>query len=83
MEASEMIASGQLRALEALVRESAKKLVSLGLDNKDLAAEISRLKDENRRLKEELRNSSATLGRHNRIKERLAKLSKKLEGIGL
>lgn len=78
-----MIASGQLRALEALVRESSKKLTSLGQDNKDLSTELSRIKDENRRLKEEARNSSAALGRHNRIKGRLEKLSKKLEGIGL
>lgn len=70
-----------LKQLEALVKQSADALRQAAADNRALRARLARLEDEHKRSKEELREAKLALGRHERIKARLVKLSEKLEKI--
>ncbi len=70
-----------LKQLEALVKQSADALRQAASDNRALRARLARMEDEHKRAKDELREAKLALGRHERIKSRLAKLSEKLEKI--
>lgn len=70
-----------LKQLEALVKQSADALRQSASDNRALRARLARMEDEHKRAKEELREAKLALGRHERIKSRLVKLSEKLEKI--
>lgn len=72
-----------LKQLEGLVAQAADALKRAGAENKSLRGKLDRLEGEHKRLKEELREAKLTLSRHARLKARLAKLSEKLERVGL
>lgn len=70
-----------LKQLEALVKQSADALRQAASDNRALRARLARMEDEHKRAKDELREAKLALGRRERIKARLLKLSEKLEKI--
>lgn len=77
-----MITSLQsLKQLEGLVKQASEALKKGAADNRVLKEKLARLEAENRRVKDELREAKLALGRHERIKARLVKLSEKLEKI--
>ncbi len=77
-----MITSLQsLKQLEALVKQASEALKGANADNAALREKLARLESEHRRVKEELREAKLALGRHERIRSRLVKLSEKLEKI--
>ncbi len=77
-----MITSLQsLKQLEALVKQASEALKGANADNAALREKLARLESEHRRVKEELREAKLALGRHERIRARLVKLSEKLEKI--
>jgi|GEM_PF-1897399 len=77
-----MITSLQsLKQLEGLVKQASEALKKGAADNRALREKLTRLEAENRRVKDELREAKLALGRHERIKARLVKLSEKLEKI--
>ena len=71
-----------LQQLESLVKQASEALQKASLDNKVLRERLTRVEAEHKRLKEDLRETKMTLARHERIKNRLMKLSEKLERIG-
>jgi predicted nuclease with TOPRIM domain len=70
-----------LKQLEALVKQASEALKGANADNAALREKLARLESEHRRVKEELREAKLALGRHERIRSRLVKLSEKLEKI--
>jgi len=70
-----------LKQLDALVKQASEALKGANADNAALREKLARLESEHRRVKEELREAKLALGRHDRIRARLAKLSEKLEKI--
>jgi predicted nuclease with TOPRIM domain len=70
-----------LKQLEALVKQASEALKGANADNAALREKLARLESEHRRVKEELREAKLALGRHERIRARLVKLSEKLEKI--
>ena len=78
-----MIAESQLRQLNSLYKELLRRHERLVTESAKSAREAHRLKDENLNLREQLRRFSTAASRHERIKNRLAKISKKLEQFGL
>lgn len=78
---SGLIAETELRSLEALIHEAAKKIKELTAASNKLGAENSSLKAENGKLREELKALNAVAGRQERLKTRLTRLSRKLESL--
>ena len=70
-----------LQQLESLVKQASEALQKSSAENRLLKDKLARLEGEHKRLKEELRESKLVLARHERIKNRLVKLSEKLEKI--
>jgi predicted nuclease with TOPRIM domain len=70
-----------LKQLEALVKRASESLQKAGVENRSLRERLTRIEAENKRLKDDLRDARASLGRHERIRARLVRLSEKLEGI--
>lgn len=72
----------KLKTLENLVGEAARALKSLGAENVKLQDALRRLEADNKRLKEELRSSSTSRSKSDKLRTRLEKLAQKLEKIG-
>jgi hypothetical protein len=70
-----------LKQLETLVKQASESLKRGAADNRSLREKLARTEAELKRAKEELREAKLALGRHERIKARLVKLSEKLEKI--
>lgn len=70
-----------LQKLESLAKQAAEALQKTSSENRALREKLSRLDAEHKRMKEELREAKMTLARHDRLKNRLQKLSEKLEKI--
>lgn len=71
-----------LQQLESLVKQASEALQKTATENRALKEKLARIEAEHKRLKEELRDAKMTLSRHERLKNRLVKLSEKLEKIG-
>ena len=70
-----------LKQLENLVKQASEALRRGAADAHALREKLARVEGELKRTKEELREAKLALGRHDRIKARLVKLSEKLEKI--
>jgi outer membrane murein-binding lipoprotein Lpp len=70
-----------LQQLESLAKQASEALQKASSENRSLKEKLARLESEHKRTKEELRETKMTLARHDRIKNRLVKLSEKLEKI--
>ncbi len=70
-----------LQQLESLVKQASEALHKASSENRALKEKLTRLEGEHKRVKEELREAKMTLARHDRLKNRLVKLSEKLEKI--
>ncbi len=77
-----MLPLKSLQQLESLVKQASEALQKASIENKALRERLVRIEAEHKRLKEDLRETKMTLARHERIKNRLVKLSEKLERIG-
>jgi hypothetical protein len=71
-----------LKQLEGLVKQVTDALHKASTENRDLREKLRRSESEAKRLKEELKDASLTLARHERLRVRLTRLSEKLERIG-
>lgn len=70
-----------LQQLESLVKQASEALQKASSENRALKEKLARLEGEHKRVKEELRDAKLTLARHDRLRNRLVKLSEKLEKI--
>lgn len=70
-----------LQQLESLAKQASEALHKTASENRALKEKLDRLETELKRLKEEFRETKATLARHDRLKNRLVKLSDKLERV--
>lgn len=76
-----MIGPASLKRLEALVQQAAERLKALGEDNDKLLRANKRLEDDNKALKEQVRALQAAASKGERVRQRLLRLSQKLDKL--
>jgi septal ring factor EnvC (AmiA/AmiB activator) len=71
-----------LKQLEGLVKQASEALQKTGTENRSLKEKLARVEAEQKRMKDELREAKLTLARHDRLKNRLARMLERLEKLG-